>query len=342
VLKEKLERIQQEVRNVALMQRHSEELEQTRQRASKMESTIQIQQKETQEAREQREELCIQLAEKDRRVHEVEQRLREAAEEGARTKQELAQAVRDFNSAISSKERLEEEQRGNRYHQEQTETLRQRCEELERTEQDLLEQVQHVGSQRHALESQVAEAVRSCEELGGRLGTATEAARRLEGEKRLLESELERVRQQQRDSEQETRDLRCRTALLEEQLREMQEHKQSVEQEQKGAEQELRQWYQKCLDAERGSAGVQRQNQELRRDLWDLGVQMQQERNAANITSPGEYLSLMKAHEGESLAADHGKLKKQLSKTQCELELCIRKLDEQEKLIRTYQCATKH
>jgi chromosome segregation ATPase len=271
----------------------------------------------------------------------MEQRLQEATEECERTKHDLAQAVLDFNFAIASKERLEEEQRASRANQERAEQLRRHCEELQHREQDLLEQVQHLGSQRQAFEAQATEAVRSCEELGGRLGHATEAARRLEGEKRLLESELERARQQQGASEQEVKEFRCRSATLEDQLRELQDHRQRVHQDQKQSEQELQEWYQKCVEAERGNAGILRQNQELRRDLWELGIQMRQERNVANLCSPGEFLSLMKAHEDESLAADHGRLKKQLLKTQCDLELCLRKLSEQEKTICALQCGQR-
>jgi chromosome segregation ATPase len=242
--------------------------------------------------------------------------------------------VLDVNCAITSKERLEEEQRASRSCQEHAEQLRRRCEQLEHSEQDLLDQVQRHGSQRQALEAQ-------CEELGSRLGTATEAARRVKGEKKLLEAELERVQQQQRDSEQGAQDLRCRAKSLEDQLKEMRDHRQRVEQDQNDAEQELQQWYQKCIEAERGNAGLLRQSQELRRDFWELSVQMQQERNVANICSPGEFLKLMKACEGESLAVDHGRLQKQLVKTQCDLELCLRKLSEQETVIRTLQCMQK-
>merc|ERR1719346_708769 len=170
------------------------------------------------------------------------------------------------------------------------------------------------------------EAARRCEDLSTRACAATEAARRVEGEKRVLEQELKNMKVLRREAEHEMRDLRCRTAMLEDRLQSVQEQRRRAEEDQQRAEQDLRQWYQKFIESNKENASLQKASQECKKELCDLEKQLWQERSAKHITTPGEYLKLMKAHEGDSLAADNSKLKKALTKTQCDLDLCIKRL----------------
>merc|ERR1719266_440086 len=137
--------------------------------------------------------------------------------------------------------------------------------------------------------------------------------------------------------EHETRELRCDKAVLEDQLRDAQEQRRCSEQEKSIAEQDLRQWYQKFIESNKENTVLQRANQDHKRDIWDLEIQLRQERNSGNMLRPGDFLKMMKAHERESLATENCKLKKALSKTQCDLDLCVRKLQDQDKTIKDLQ-----
>jgi len=337
-----LEQINQRLQSLPndMRQMHVDELEHTtRQRLQTLESTVQLQQREMQEDREVKETLRARAA-------SLEAQLQEAQEDHERTRRELIRAQHNYDSAVLTSEKLEMEHKA-RYDQSETciqqvtqryEQAKQRCEqavqrcmELERSEQDLQEKVRTMSGAKASLEAQAGDRER---ELGQRLAAATDAARRLEGEKRVLEAEMDKVKQHQREAEQETRELRCRNAVLEDQLRDSQEQKQRHEQDQQRAEQDVRQWYQKFIESNKENTGLQRANQELKRDIWELENQLRQERNAANIAKPGELLKMMKAHEGESLASENSRLKKVLTRTRCDLDLCIRKLQEQEKVIK--------
>lgn len=335
--------LRSELRSAALRQRDADELEQTRQRLQNLD---QQRQKELEESRQIKEELSAQLAQTELKLQEAEQRLAQEAEEHEKKRRELIRARHDYDCAVISKERLELEHRTNQdrnqtcvdqmtqrfeHVTQKSEQQKQRCIDLERIKEELEEQVRQLQSQNTSLESQAGERER---ELQGRLGSSAEASRRLEGEKRIMEAELEKVRQAQREVEQETRELRCRTAVLEDQLRDSQEQRQRSEQDQQRSEQDLRQWYQKFIDSNKENTVLQRANQDHKRDIWDLENQLRQERNVANIAKPGEYLKLMKAHEGDSLATDNTRLKKALTKTQTDLDLCIRRLHEQDKVIK--------
>jgi len=313
----------------AALLRHSEELEHTRQRVNEMAGTILLQQKETHEALEKRDELCSQLAEKDHQLHEVEKRLFEVIEEHAQTKRELARCVHDANCAIASSERCEEEQRNS-------------ASDRSAAYAELVEQNRVLLDQRSTLESQALEAARRCEDLSTRACAATEAARRVEGEKRDLEQELKTMKVLRREAEHETHDLRCRTAMLEDRLQNVQEQRRRAEEDQQRAEQDLRQWYHKFIESNKENASLQKASQDCKKELCDIEKQLWQERSVKHVASPGEYLKLMKAHEGESLAADNSKLKKSLTKAQCDLDLCVRKLGEQDKLIKDLQEATNN
>jgi len=212
------------------------------------------------------------------------------------------------------------------------EQLTQRFHEFEMSEQDLLEKVRQANSAKSSVEAKAEGQVR---EFNNRVGMAQEAARRIEGEKRMLEAEVERIKHEQKQHyqqvEHKTRELRCDKAVLEDQLRDSQEQRRISEQEKKIAEQDLRQWYQKFIESNKENTGLQRANQDHKRDIWDLENQLRQDRKSASVATPGDYLKMMKAHEHESLATENCKLKKALSKTQCDLDLCIKKLQEQDK-----------
>merc|ERR1712032_994609 len=120
------------------------------------------------------------------------------------------------------------------------------------------------------------------------------------------------------------------------QVRQMEDHKLQAEQDQQEVEQDLREWYQKCIEAERENVLLQRQNQELQQDLRELGSQLRQERDVNSFCNPGEFLNLMKTHEGESLVTENSRLKRLLAKTRVDLDLCVRKLDEQDNIIRGF------
>merc|ERR1711897_61507 len=132
---------------------------------------------------------------------------------------------------------------------------------------------------------------------------------------------------------QETRDLRCHTAMLEDQLQDSKQQGQKMEQEKEKSDHDLRQWYQKFVESDKENNSLQIANLEHRRDIWDLENQLRQEQNVAHIVSPGEYMRLMKEHEKDSLANDYSMLKRALATSQCDRDLCLMKLTEQEKVI---------
>lgn len=359
-----LEQIRQEVRQEvrgavvdAALRKHQDDMELTRQR---MESEKLFHQKEKQEALEMKEQLQAQIAQLQAKLQEAEQRWLREKDEHEKTNRELIRSRHEYDCARITSERMEMEHRTTidqreasveqmtqRFEQvnQRSEQMRQRCTDLERRNEELEEQVRQLTSQNSSWEAQASERER---DFQNRLGSSTEAARRLEGEKRLLEAELEKVRHQhkeelekvrqhQKEVEQETRELRCRTAVLEDQLRDSQEQRQRTEQDQQRTEQDLRQWYQKFIESNKENTVLQRANQDHKRDIWELENQLRQERNVANIATPGEYIKLMKAHEGASLATDNNRLKQALTRTQCDLDLCIRKMHEQEKMIKELQ-----
>jgi len=351
-----LEQIQQTLQSLPnhVRQMHADDLEQTtRQRLQTLESTVQLQQKELQEDREMKEVLRKELAEAEARFQDLQQRYGQETEGHERTRRELIRAQHSYDSAVLTNERLEMEHK-TRYDQSENcvhqmtqrheqvkqkfeqaqqrfEQAHQRCTELERSEQDLQEKVRMLSGVKASLEAQAGERER---DLAGRLASTAEAARRLEGEKRVLEAEVDKVKHQHRECEQETRELRCRNAVLEDQLRDAQEQRKRFEQDQARAEQDIRQWYQKFIDSNKENTTLSKVNQDHKRDIWDLENQLRQERSIAAFPKPGELLKMMKAHEGESLANETFGLKKALARTKCDLDLCIRKLQEQEGIIK--------
>lgn len=310
---------------------------------------LQLQQRVTQ--LEEEKEVC------ESKLREAEARLLAEVDERERAQRDLIRARHDFDCEKMTKERLEMEHRTKHDRDEAySEKLKQNCEnlasrceqiaqdnkQLKRSEQDLQDQVRQQNSAYISLEVKAEGQTR---DLNARISMEKEAARRLEGEKRKLEAECDRMRHEQKQHYQqvehetrELRELRCDKAVLEDQLRDAQEQRQSSEQEKNIAEQDLRQWYQKFIESNKENTVLQRANQDHKRDIWDLENQVRQERNSTNmLRGPGDFLKMMKAHEHESLSTENCKLKKALSKTQCDLELCVKKLQEQDKTIKDLQ-----
>jgi len=294
------------------------------------------------------------------KLREAEGRLLAEVDEREKAQRDLIRARHDIDCEKVTTQRLEMEHRTRRDRDEACvekwkqscenylsrceqltqhhEQLTQRCHDFERSEQDLLDKVQQLNSAKSSVEAKAEDQSR---ELNNRVGIAHEAARRLEGEKRMLEAEVEKIKHEQKQHyqqvEHETRELRCDKAVLEDQLRDAQEQRRCSEQEKSIAEQDLRQWYQKFIESNKENTVLQRANQDHKRDIWDLEIQLRQERNSGNMLRPGDFLKMMKAHERESLATENCKLKKALSKTQCDLDLCVKKLQEQDKTIKDLQ-----
>jgi len=284
------------------------------------------------------------------KLREAEARVLHEVDERERAQRDLIRARHELDCEKVTNQRLEMEHRSKCDRDEacvekwkqSCEKYASRCEQLTRhneqlevNEQDLLEKVRQVNGAKSLLEAKNESLIRD-------LNAAHETARRIEGEKRMLEAESERMKHEEKQHyyqqvEQKTREFRCDKAVLEDQLRDSQEQRRISEQEKKNAEQDLRQWYQKFIESNKENTSLQRANQDHKRDIWDLEIQLRQERNSANMLRPGDFLKMMKAHEHESLATENCKLKKALSKTQCDLDLCVRKLQEQDKTIKDLQ-----
>jgi len=357
----------------AVQMRRADDLEHTanRQRVQTLESTVQLKEKELREVEETmrtqiahlqeclqgeqrgrqeeqriRMELEARLQEQEARLQEQEQRyaleMQQAKEDHDQTHRNLMRAKHNYDTAEYAKGKLEA-----------------RVQELERSEQELQERSRMESALRASAQGQAAEREK---EIAGRLAMATEAARRLEGEKRVLEAgmqrlevelqkamdasrrcqdghraleaEIEKEKSQRGEAEQESRELRCRLAVSEDEKRCVQERNHELEQEQQKAVQDAvqdsNQWHQKLMEGKKENGQLAKAVQDLKADLWNLETQLRQERNAANICRPGELLKLVKANSSEHLA-ENDRLKRMLKKTHCDLELCMSKIQEMDK-----------
>ncbi|CAK0790711.1 unnamed protein product, partial [Prorocentrum cordatum] len=172
VLREKLERIQDEVHGMAQTQQTSSELERTRQHVSEVLGSLQQQQRQVLEAQERHEEMGAlerqqrqwaqekvaelggKLKEKDRKILDMgnslkrtKKRLEELIEETERRKRSLARVEKDRERAATARERLEEQrdqleeelrsvQQSGEAARVRCEQLQRRCHELERRDQE--------------------------------------------------------------------------------------------------------------------------------------------------------------------------------------------------------------
>lgn len=313
------QRIEQVVRNEVQKQLHGAgDLESTRQRMMVQESVLH--------------------RDLDIKLQEAHQRLQMEVEEHERTKRQLERCQDEHQISLVSQQRLEVEQRTHRDQSEGcAEELRQRCREFERDNQDLSDRMRILDSHKTSSENQAADRER---ELHARVASSGEKLKSLEGEKRLLQAELDRLR----EAETETRDLRCHSAMLEDQLRgeqeqhrAAQEHLQRAAEKLENADEELRQWYQRHLETDKEIRAWKRRDQEKLQHLTAMEYQLLQERNVNSMLSPSEFKKMARALEPDSLLAENGELKYQLRTTQSQLDLCVRKLDEQERTIKELQ-----
>lgn len=295
------------------------------QRKQALESTVQLKEAELKEAEDRlkvqsadNDALRSQVAAKESRLLEEQQQhaqaLRQEREDHDRTQRELMRAQHNLDQAEWSREKAQS-----------------RVQELERAEQVM-------SGLKASVEAQAQERE---QELASRLASASDTARRLEGEKRAMEAELEKVRSQQRDNEQETRELRCRNAVLEDELRGTQELKHRCEQEQqkavRDAQQDSGQWLQKYRDAQKENAQLQKENKDLKNMVWELENQNRQER--VNYCNPGDLLKAAKAYESQSATAENNRLLMALNVKARDIELYAKRVQEQDLLIKELQHA---
>lgn len=329
-----------------------EELEQWRQRAQTLESTVQLKDKELKEVEESRDSLRSQLSDLERLYHEAEQHHARKDQELQRKDHELQQAREDIERSNRNCLKAEHDKHV-------VEMLKEKmmCQvkELQGSEQALQEKVRHAHGLKASMETQLAERE---QQMATRLNASENAARSLEGEKRVLEAENEKVRNQHLSSEQETRELRCRNAVLEDEVRGMQEEgrrvlqeKQKAEQDAQDARQDSSQWYQKFMEAskekaeankERAEANkekalLQRNHQELLSEIWRLDKQLHQDKLVTNL-STGELLKMTKANQSE-VHADNVRLTQAIITRDSDLGLCMRKIQEQGAMTKEMQHA---
>jgi len=261
------------------------------------------------------EEARAQLAEKEKKISDIETQLHATLEELQTKERQLAQEQ-------ETKDRLTVEmERSTEHH---TQVL-----SLSKAVQDLQEQVRLHKSSESSLQSSKVKADERSREM-------EEVVRRLDGEQKKLEGELQKLQEtngQQRGQidkhhavEQELRDLRCKTALLEDHLRDAQDKhqqaeqtKQIAEQDKQRFEQERMQWEVYCSQMQSQMQGecealraeaerlkgekdeLARENEVLRRDIGDFASDfhniVHQDRNNARIVGwvqNGEYKHMVK------------------------------------------------
>lgn len=305
----------------------TDDLEQhSRQRVHALETSLQQKEMEFKELEERfkvqtidHENLRHQLCEAEIDNQRQAQALRQEREDHHRTHRELMRAQHDSETAEIAKKKAQT-----------------RVEELERAEHDWHEKVRKLSGVKASIEAQAEERE---QELSGRLASVSDAARRLEGEKRALEGELEKLKSQLKDNEQETRELRCRSAVLDDELRGAHEQKQRCEQEQqkavRDALQDSGQWRERFLDSKKENAQLQKTQQELSTLVWELEDQLRQERT--NYCSPAELLKLSKAHESESLLAERNQLMLALMSKTRDMDLYVKRVQEQDLQLKEMQ-----
>lgn len=338
-----------------------DELEQSHQRVQTLESAVQHKEKELRDVEETKGSLQAQLADSESRCEEERQRhAREAQQIAQDFQRELQQAreeVQQLTQELDRVQRLhlraEHEKHSAELQKAQMEERMQRqlkakddqVKELQGSEQALQEKVRMATGAQASLEAQSVD-------RDHRLAASESAARRLEGEKRVLEVELEKVKNQLRESEQvknqlreseqETRDMRCRTAVLENELRDRQEQCQRLQHDQQKAARDIEdaiqdsnQWRQKFVESNKEKAVLQKANQELAVDVWSFATTHQAE-SAARIYTPGELSRLMKVPESEALV-NNKRLEYENQKLRKDLEVCHMELHQRDAHLKELQ-----
>lgn len=267
-----------------------------------------------------------------RREQDLEIRLGEASE--------ARRCLADENRALRADlDRLSEQLGQTRDVERETLELQRRCQEHERNELELRSQVRNLSSLKGSLSAQMDERER---ELSGRLSTALEQARCCEAEKRKAESEAEAAKTQIHGLMEETRDLRNRAAGLEEQLRRALEKQQVLSEEKHSVEQDMQWRWQKFQECQNENKLLAKTIQDHKKVVWELEMQMRQDRSVANCCTPGEFLRLVKAYEEQNTVIENGRLKKALLNVECDLEACQRNLSKQTEHIKELQRGVGH
>mmetsp|Transcript_124406 Transcript_124406/g.323235 ORF Transcript_124406/g.323235 Transcript_124406/m.323235 type:complete len:1346 (-) Transcript_124406:232-4269(-) len=263
---------------------------------------LQQQQQQQTAFKSEAEEARAQLAEKEKKLGDVEAQLHTTLEELKSKEHELHRAQEKEQELHIAQERFD----------------------LQRAQETALE----------AAKVRAEERAHEMEEMVRRLETEQ---KRLTAEV----SQLQEVNAKHRTVEQELRDLRCNAAVLEKSLRDAQEEhqradqaKQAAEQERQRSEQERRQWeacysqWQGECDAlkaeneglKRENGELKRENEVLRRDVSDFDNAARQDRWNANIIINGDYRRLVKEMAREvPYRCENDQLKAKLSEMQCEL-----------------------
>jgi len=297
----------------------------------------------------EKEELQSQLLTKEQKIKEIDEQLQKTLEE---LQQKSSDLVRASESEAEAKQRLEREKLR---HDSAGEELTVRYQELERSKDDLEERMRQVVGLKGQLEAAKDEAEKRETASITQCERAQEAIRRLQSDLGDIRSEFAAASQQREEAERvrigverETKDLRIRAALLEDQLRDahdkLQQERWHAEQERQRAErvehdqerlpQDASQWGSPQLQE---SLTVQRRiNADLKCEVCRLERMLAQERATHSIMSPADFFALhQKQAEGErGLVSDNELLRRQLMKTQCDLEDTVNRLQEAQAQLR--------
>jgi len=296
-------------------------------------------------------DLLHQLTDKDQRIKEIDEQLKNTLEELQRKSNALEKAS-ESEAAVQA--RLEQEKQR---HDNAGERLTARYRDLERSKDDLEERMRHLTASKHELEAAKELAEQRAKDTAVQLGQVREAVRHLEAERASMNSELASTRERaarlkeeadagRRGVEQETRDLRCRAAVLEDQLHDAQEKLQQeriraeqerqraerAEQEHERLQQELSQWPPGNFQQE--SIIVQQKiNSELKGEVCRLERLLSQERSMHSILSPADFFALhdKQADDENALALENERLRRMLMRTQCDLEDAVCRLQDAER-----------
>jgi chromosome segregation ATPase len=318
-LREKLERIQQEVHSIIEKQRPPpEDLDTTRLAMDEIAGTLEHAQRQFAEAKAAEEALTERIAATDRQLQEAQRRCQDAEKrevevngEHALARQNLSQTARALEAAAATKDSMEEELKNIQRANEKTRTLggqmAQRCQELEGSEHDVQQ----------------------------RLQAASQAALRADAEKHSLQAGLAAVRQQTEEAIRQASQGLDRTASLEDELLEERAQQAAAERSQAEAEEQLQACRQRDdEEAER----VQQAGSNQIRQLWELERQLRDNHAGGRAgLSPGALLKASISREKESQFAENARLRKTLCKMQTDLHLCVRRYNEQRDAIKKYQ-----
>lgn len=316
--REKLESIQREVRTIASAQEQTEELEETRDRARDMSGQLQSLRRQNQESEVARQELRDQLQRQERLAGEAEQRLQDserrvldAVEAHKQVKRSLAKANEDKGLLQDSRHKLQEEQRAEQEaceaNRAKAEQLNIRSQELQKVEQDLSARLKAASAKNHEAEAELSS----------------------------LAETLQREREQLQDAEAEARKHADVVAQEEERTRQAQERRRVAEDSRRSAEEELRRLGEGCANANKENVALQRAGTIQEREVQDLKGQLLSEKLTSSLAKRADWKALGRAQEEEcALDVENGRLKKALTKMQCDVSIAAQCIEENDNIIR--------